>query len=33
MDNLEVPSLEVPSISQSFDYLSYAQTWIYEHIF
>jgi hypothetical protein len=34
MDNtLEVPSIEVPSISQSFDYLSYAQTWIYEHIF
>ena len=35
MDNLEVPSIpiEVPSIGDSFDYLSYTQTWIYEHIF
>ena len=33
MDNLEVPIIEVPSIGDSFDYLSYTQTWIYEHIF
>jgi hypothetical protein len=33
MDNLEVPNIEVPSIGDSFDYLSYTQTWIYEHIF
>ena len=33
MDNLEVPSIEVPSLDVSFDYLSYTQTWIYEHIF
>jgi len=26
-------SLEVPSIIESFDYLSYTQKWIYEHIF
>lgn len=33
MDNLEVPNIEVPSFIDSFDYVTYAQTWIYEHIF
>jgi len=33
MDNLEVPIIEVPSIGDSFDYLTFAQNWIYEHIF
>ena len=35
MDNLEVPSIpiQLPSMADSFDYLTFAQNWIYEHIF